>query len=468
MLKYKIFISILTLGLLVACSVPKDSLQSAVQTPENYRQVQADTVSIATIPWKAYFPDAELNGLIDQALTNNNDLQIALTNLESAQLTLGQAKLGNIPTLDLGVTAGSTRLSDNSINGFSTNTFLGQHHIDDYTLAARLSWEADIWGKIKSRKASALASYLQTDEARKAVQTQVVSNVAKGYYNLLLLDTQLDIAQRNVQLNDSTLTIIKLQYESGQVTSLAVQQAKAQKLFAAKLVPYFEQEIAIQENALSILIGKSPDGITRKITLKNLVATKELSAGLPSSLLSLRPDVKFQELALSKANAEIGVAKASMYPSLVITAQGGLNSFQASNWFNIPASLFGAVGGGLTQPLFRKKELRTQYELAKVGREQAVIRFRQSMLVAVGEVSDALVKIDKLESQEGIASERAATLKDATGNSTMLFKNGLATYLEVITAQGNVLQSELELAALKKSRLDAAVDLYRAAGGGWQ
>lgn len=215
------------------------------------------------------------------------------------------------------------------------------------------------------------------------------------------------------------------------------------------------------------MTGENPQAITRVISLAKLNVTKELSAGIPSSLLSRRPDVKFQEFALSKANAEIGYTRANMYPSLVITAQAGLNSFQASNWFNIPASLFGAVAGGLTQPLFRKKELRTQYELAKLGREKAVINFRQSVLIAVGEVSDALVKIDKLEQQETIASQRAATLKEATNNSNLLFKNGLATYLEVITAQGNVLQSELELAALKKARLDAAVDLYRSTGGGW-
>lgn len=467
MFTYKNITGFLALGLLLACSVPKDTVQSVVQPPENYRDLQTDTVSVGSIPWKSYFPDQELNTLIDRALANNNNLKIALTNLEMSKLTLSQAKMGNIPTLDLNVTAGSARLSDNSINGMNAANAFGSHHIDDYNLAARLSWEADIWGKIKSQKAAALAGYLQTDEARKAVQTQIVSNVAKGYYNLLLLDTQLDIAKKNVQLNDSTLTMIKLQFESGQVTSLAIQQATALKLNAARLVPFFEQEIVIQENALSILIGENPQAITRAVTLGKLNVTKELSAGVPSSLLSRRPDVKFQEYALSKANAEIGYAKANMYPSLVITAQAGLNSFQASNWFNIPASLFGTVAGGLTQPLFRKKELRTQFELAKLGREKAVVNFRQSVLTAVGEVSDALVKIDKLEQQESIASERAATLKQATNNSNMLFKNGMATYLEVITAQGNVLQSELELAALKKARLDAAVDLYRSTGGGW-
>ncbi|MTH15839.1 TolC family protein [Flavobacterium sp. LC2016-01] len=467
MFKYKNITGFLALGLLLACSVPKDSVQSVVQPPENYRDIQSDSISAASVPWKSFFPDTELNVLIDRALVNNNDLKIALTNLEMAQLTLSQAKMGNIPTLDLSATAASARLSDNSINGMNTANAFGSHHIEDYNLTARLSWEADIWGKIKSQKAAALAGYLQSDEARKAVQTQIVSSVAKGYYNLLLLDTQLDIAKRNVQLNDSTLTMIKLQFESGQVTSLAVQQAEALKLNAQRLVPFFEQETAIQENALSILIGENPQAIKRLTSLGTLNVSKDLSAGLPSSLLSRRPDVKFQEYALSKANAEIGYARANMYPSLVITAQAGLNSFQASNWFNIPASLFGTVAGGLTQPLFRKKELRTQYELAKLGREKAVINFRQSVLKAVGEVSDALLKIDKLEEQETIASQRAATLKKATINSNLLFKNGLATYLEVITAQGNVLQSELELAALKKARLDAAVDLYRSAGGGW-
>lgn len=465
---YKIITSFLVLQLLFACSVPKDIVASVVSTPENYRKVQTDTVSVASIPWNDYFPDARLRELIGEAIAHNNDLQIALKNIESAQLTLTQSKWGNVPTLDLSAGATSTRLSDNSINGFTTNKFLGAHHIDDYTMAARLSWEADIWGKIKSRKASALASYLQSEEAKKAVQTQLVSNVAKGYYNLLLLDAQLNIAQKNVKLNDSTLTIIKLQYDSGKVTSLAVQQAKALQLNSSRLVPFFEQEIAIQENALSILIGKSPEGIERDLLLQNVTVSNSLSAGLPSSLLSVRPDVKLQELNLARANAEIGYARANMYPSLTITAQGGLNSFQASNWFNIPASLFGAVGGGLTQPLFRRKELRTQYELAKVNREKAVIGFRQSVLVAVGEVSDALIKIDKLQEQEQFAAERAATLKQATSNSKMLFQNGLADYLEVITAQGNVLQSELELAALKKSRLDAVVDLYRSTGGGWK
>lgn len=454
---------------LSACKVSKDIQVPDQRLPVAYRTATvADTASIARLPWKSFFTETTLQNLIDSAIVRNNDLQIAVKNIEAAQLSLNQARLGNIPAVGLNVTATTNRPSDNSLNGLSLNQFLGSKHIEDYTAAANLSWEADIWGKIRSRKAAALAAYLQTEEARKAVQTQIVANVSSGYYNLLMLDAQLGIARKNLKLNDSTLRIIRLQYDAGQVTSLAVQQAEAQQLAAARLIPQFEQDITLQENALSILAGKLPEAVVRNSTLDNVPVSPTLSAGLPSTLLSLRPDVRSAELDVERANAEVGVSKASLYPALTITAQGGVNSFRASNWFNIPASLFGTVAGGLTQPLFQRGQLKTQYNLAKVQREKSIIQFRQQVLVAVGEVSDALVRIDKLNQQQTIAANRAQTLRQATGNAGLLFKNGLANYLEVITAQSNVLQSELELASIKKAQLDATVELYRSVGGGWR
>jgi outer membrane protein TolC len=193
-----------------------------------------------------------------------------------------------------------------------------------------------------------------------------------------------------------------------------------------------------------------------------------LSAGVPTALVSRRPDVKSYELALAIANANVGIAKASMYPTLTITATGGLNAYKASNWFNIPASLFGLVGGGITEPLFRRRELKTKYELAKIDREKSVIQFRQSVLVAVGEVSDAMASLQKLKEQQVIVASRVNTLQQAIANANLLFRNGLATYLEVITAQSNVLQSELELASLKRGQLNAVVSLYKSLGGGWK
>ncbi len=462
-------ITIAALLVLSACKVSKDVQLPDMQLQNTYRSATtADTASIARLPWKSFFTETTLQNLIDSAITRNNDLQIAVRNIQEAQLTLSQAKLGNLPAVSLGASASINRPSNNSLNGLSLSNFLGSRHIEDYTTAVTVSWEADIWGKIRSRKAAALATYLQTEEARKAVQTQVVANVSEGYYNLLMLDAQLGIARRNLQLNDSTLNIIKLQFNAGQVTSLAVQQAEAQQLAAARLIPQFEQDIAVQENALSILAGKLPAGIVRNSRLDAVPLSPSLSAGLPSALLSLRPDVRSAELAVARANANVGINKAAMYPSFSITAQGGVNAFLASNWFTLPASLFGAVTGSLTQPLFQRKELKTRYEIAKVDRERTIIQFRQQVLVAVGEVSDALVRLDKLNQQQTIAANRAKTLRQATGNAGLLFKNGMANYLEVITAQSNVLQSELELASIKKAQLDATVDLYRSVGGGWR
>ena len=174
------------------------------------------------------------------------------------------------------------------------------------------------------------------------------------------------------------------------------------------------------------------------------------------------------ELSLDIANAKVGVAKAGLYPALSITASGGLNSFKASNWFNIPGSLFGLAGGAIAQPIFRRRQLKTEYEVAKLEREQAVIKFRQSVLIATSEVANALVQADKLEQQHQIATGQVDTLRHAVTNAQLLFKSDLANYLEVITAQGNALQAELDLAAIRREQLAAMVELYRSLGGGWK
>ncbi|MGN6398555.1 MAG: TolC family protein [Mucilaginibacter sp.] len=462
---------ILVLSVLSACKVSKDVETPKPALPETFRNAAttADTSSIADIQWKQFFTEATLQKLIDSAIAKNYDMQIAVKNIEASQLLFKQVKWNNVPQVDLNVTASSSRPSDNSINGVTlSQADIGTKHIEDYSANLAVSWEADIWGKIHNQQRSALAAYLQTEEARKAIQTNLVATVSQGYYNLLMLDAQLQIAQKNVKLNDSTLRIIKLQYDAGQVTSLAVQQAEAQRQAAEQLVPQFEQNIAIQENGLRILTGQLPDRIERSSNLDAMVIPVNVATGVPSAIVSRRPDVKSAELELQIANSRVGITKAEMYPALRITAQGGVNSFKASNWFNVPASLFGVVAGSVVQPLLDHKRLKTDYEVAKVDREKTVLQFRQSVLNAVGEVSDALVKIEKLKSQQAIAANRVNTLQQATKNANLLFKNGMATYLEVITAQGNVLQGELELASIKRDELSAVSELYRSLGGGWK
>lgn len=460
-------VPLLVLVVLAGCKVSKDVAIPKTGIPDAFRNASTtDTSSIGNISVKNFFAEDGIKQLIDTALLRNYDMQIALKNIESAEVLFKQSKLGNIPELTLQVTANANRPSNNSLNGLSAGQFLKTKVIQDYNANVGLAWEADIWGKIKGQKQAALSTYLQTAEARKAIQTRIVANVAQGYYRLLMMDAQMAVAKKNLLLNDSTLRIIHMQFDAGQVTSLAIQQAEAQQLVAAQLIPELEQNITIQENALRILTGQLPGAVERLASLENTTIPAQLSAGIPSEMVSRRPDVKSAELSLDIANAKVGVAKASMYPSLSITASGGLNSFKASNWFNIPASLFGVVGGGLTQPIFQRKQLKSQYELAKIDREKVVLEFRQSVLNAVGEVSDELVKIEKLKLQYDISSKRVGTLQQAVKNANLLFKNGMATYLEVITAQSNSLQSELELAAIKTAQLTASVELYRSLGGG--
>lgn len=459
------------MGLLLAmaCGVSKDLPAPADAVPQTYRSETAVAgTSVAQTDWRTFVTDPALRTLIDSALAHNNDLLAAQQNIEIARLRLSQAKWGQVPALNLQVTASSTNPSENSLNGFSLSQFLGQHHVDDFTAAATLNWEADIWGKIRSRKKAALAQFLQSQEAKHALQTLLVANVSKGYYNLLMLDAQLEVARKNLVLNERTLQMINFRYEAGQVTSLAQQQAEAQRLVAAQLVPLLEQQVAIQENALAALTGSFPKAIDRSVSLDAIALADRFDAGVPSEMVALRPDVKMAEYALQEANAVVGISKASLYPSLTITATGGVNAFEASNWFTMPASLFGTVMGGLTQPLLNGKRLRTEYEVAKASREQAVLGFRQSVLTAVTEVANALVAVEKLKAQYEAAELRRETLEKAVRNADMLFKSGMATYIEVLVAQDNLLQSELQVMLQKKARLEAAVELYRSLGGGWR
>lgn len=461
--------ALLALLFLSACKVSKDIVAPEPPLPASFRNADTkDTSGIADIQWKQFFINEGLQHLIDSAIVRNYDMQTAMKNIESAELIVRQSRLGYLPEVTIRATGAINRPSDNSLNGLSLSQFLGQSYVEDYSISTRLSWEADIWGKVRNQKSKALAEYLQTVEARRAVQTNLVSMIAKGYFNLLMLGEQVAIANKNLLLNDSTLTIIKLQYDAGQVTALAVRQAEAQRLVASQLIPEIEQLMAVQENALSILTGALPGSVKREGSINDFVFSDTLSAGLPSALLQNRPDVKAREQALTIANANTGITKANMYPSFSITAEGGINSFKASNWFNIPASLFATVAGGIAQPVFQRKQLKTQYELSKLEREKTVIAFRQTVLAAVGEVSDALVSVDKLKDQQAIASVRVDKLQQAINSADLLFKNGMANYLEVLTAQSNVLQGELELVSLKKEQLNAVVELYRSLGGGWK
>jgi NodT family efflux transporter outer membrane factor (OMF) lipoprotein len=452
-----------------SCKVGKEYQRPELELPAQFSVVSfADTSSIADLNWKSFFTDTTLQDLIEKGLTYNHDLLIAVKRIDIAQQQVKQAKALQLPELNLQVSGQVSRPSDNSLNGISLKSFLGKSYVENYSASLNLSWEADIWGKIRGQKEIALTNYLQTYEGAKAVQTQLVANIAQGFFNLLMLDKQLEIAKKNLLLSDSFLMATRLLKDAGIGNLLGVQQAESQKQLTALLIPQFEQNIAIQENALQVLTGQLPGIISRQVSLTDFTVVNDLSAGLPVAMVSRRPDVRSDELALQIANAQVGIAQANMYPALNITAGGGLESFKASNWFSIPNSLFGLAAGSIVQPIFKRRQLKTGFEIAKLEREQAVIKFRQSVLIATSEVSNALVGADKLKEQHQIATAQVDTLRHAVNNAQLLFKSDLANYLEVITAQGNALEAELNLAAIRREQLAAMVELYRSLGGGWK
>ncbi|MGV3760985.1 efflux transporter outer membrane subunit [Parapedobacter sp.] len=471
--------------LIASCKVGRDYVRPETGLTDTFRGTVVDesalddSVNIADIPWSDFFTDSILTMLIDSAIANNFDMQVALKNIEIANQSVRQSRAAFFPQVgaELAGTTHQWRSRDyysSPSSGWYERGNKGTPPENLYVLQSQyfssidMSWELDIWGKLRRQKEGAYAEYLQTFEARKAIQTGLVAAIAEGYYNLLTLDAQLEVAQRNLRLNDSTLQIVKLQRDAGEVSSLAIQQTESQKLVAASLIPELEQQIAIEENALMALTGRMPDGVYRSSALTDWHMQETYDSGVPLQLLANRPDVREAELALRAANAEVGVAQAYRYPTLTIEASGGLNAMLPQNWFNIPGALFGGLISGITQPIFNGRKLKTQHEVAKLERDKAEIGFQRTVMGAVHEVTNALVMIDKLNEQLAIAQQRVATAQLGVKNANLLFKSGEATYLEVITAQGNALNSELDLVSVKQEQLTAKVTLYKALGGGWK
>lgn len=455
-------------GSLLSCKSSYEvQKQNLPNTFRSEKPLTNDTTTIAHLTYKEFYKDSELITLIDKALLKNNNLQIALKQIESASLDFKKSKWGNIPVVTGNLAqANVNRPSDNSFNGIMTKQFGGKSYIEDYNSLATLSWEADIWGKIKNTKRQALAAFLETQEVAKAIRVRLISQVVEGYYNLLLLDKQLKITQSNLELSKQSLHLFEKQFEVGSVSFIAVQQQQIQVAELEKSLPAIQNAINRQENAIQLLSGTFPKSIQRQNSLDSLIIPTDLNSGVPAQLLSNRPDVKADEYKLHQAIAFMKISRAQMYPSLNITAQGGLNTFNSQNWFDIPGSLFGTLATSLLQPILQGKQLSTNYKKSKVAIEQAELQFKESILLAVNEVSNILVDLEKLKEQRQYAEQIVKQTSTIIDNAQILFTSGEASYLEVLAAQSSKLNSELNLAAIKTQQLNATTALYRALGGG--
>lgn len=453
-------------SILMSCAVGKKYTQTDLNIPESFRESTKITGDSIILPWKTFFKDPQLIGLIEKALTKNNEISVALKNMEQLDLAYRQAKNSIMPTADF--TAGTNRswASQNSLNGSLNQQFTGTKYLDDFSAAVKITWEVDIWGKTKMQRESAASEYFAQKENTNGLKTRIIVQVAQAYYNLISLDEQLKIAEQNIELSDNTLKMMNLQFKSGQINSLAIQQSEAQKKTAELLIPLAHQNISVQENALSILCGEYPTKIARSSHLDNMIPENGLSEGIPVTLLSRRPDLKAAEFTVMSLNSKTGLAKAAMYPSLSLSPQIGVNSNKLSSWFDLPGSITKTLAGNLAMPLLQKRQLKTAHETAIIEQEKTAINFKQSMMTAVSEVSNAMAKSKGASERLVLLSARTQILEKATSDALKLYKSGMATYLEVITAQNNKLQNDLESVNVTLEKLNAEVELYRALGGG--
>lgn len=428
-------------------------------------RVELDQQTLADMPWQQVFADPKLQSLIDEALANNLDLQRAIEQIRVAEADFYAAKWSLFPSLDAHGEVGYSNPSDNNVNFGSGFQDLSIPPRGSFELSASASWEADIWGKLTSAKRAALAGLLQTEAARRAVQTQLIADVAVAYYTLLALDAQLDVSRRTVDAFAQEVETLRKLKKGGEATELAVQQALAGKYRTQVTIPTIEQQIEEQENALSQLLGRKPGPIART-TLADQRPIDDLAVGVPAQMLRNRPDVIAAEYGFRQAFELTNNARAQFYPQLTLTAQGGLRSLDAKDLFD-PGSIFYNLIAGLTQPIFAQGQLKAGLERARAQQKQALLDLQNTILQAGVEVSNALSRYDKVRQRLEYRGQQIDALEHAVDYAKKLLQYGESTYLDVLTARQSLLGAELARVQDRLDELTAQVNLYRALGGGW-
>lgn len=445
------------------CFVAKDYKRPSVKAENLYRTEVAaqDSASLADVSWDKMFTDPVLQKHIQKGLQNNFDIRTAMQNIATAEAYLKQGKAAYFPTLSGTGSWQHQKLAKNSQFGSFFNGSL-----DTYLLTANLSWEADIWGKIRSNKRAYNATYLQTIAAQQTVKTTVIANIAAMYYQLLALDEQLKVAESTLENRIESVEVIQALKDAGSTNEVGVKQTEAQRYATELIIQDLKVNITLVENSLCLLMSEAPHKLERG-TFAQQSLPQEIKVGYSASLLKNRPDVIAAEYGLINAFELTNVARSAFYPSLTVTGQGGLQSIDLKTWFSTN-SLFASVLTGLTQPIFNGRQIRTRYEASKAAQEQAYIAFEQSLVTASREVSDALANYGNETKKLEIRTQQVDALKKAADYSDELLEYGLVNYLEVLTAKDNALNSELDLINNKYLQYAAVIDLYRALGGGWK
>ncbi len=460
---YKTTFVAITAVLLQSCIATKEYQKPEVwnNASFNTNEVVKDSMAESVVPWQQIFTDALLQQHIQTALENNLDIRAALENINQAQSYLSQGRMGYMPTFTIGTNY------THSVNSINTQfgRILGQRQrLDQFDITGSLGWEADIWGKITSKKLAAEATYLQTVSAHKAVKTQLIAMVASTYYNLLALDAQKQVALKTIENRNKSLETNKALKDAGRVTEVAVKQTEAQALSAQALLLDIENNIKQQENSLSILKGMFPHAVERA-SFSDLQLNVNATEGVSIQTLNNRPDVVAAELGFRNAFELSNVAKASFYPTLKLTANGGLQSVEFEKLFD-PTSFFASIVAGIAQPVLNGRQIRTQYEISLSNQEKAFLNYKQTVLNASKEISDALYAIDINKKKLVLKQQEAEAYSTAVNYSQELLNNGMASYLEVLTATESELNAQLNIITTQYNLWNANIQLYKAMGGG--
>jgi multidrug efflux system outer membrane protein len=452
-------------ALLGGCALGPNYARPATANPETFRgQATAEAVSFADAPWWEAFQDPVLQALIQEALRNNYDAAIAAARVQEARANVSVARSALFPSLDYGATAGRARLPLGGLH-LPDGT---DHRTDDVFVGTMsMSWEIDIWGRVRRSNEAARATLFATAEARRGVWLTLVSDLGQAYFQLLALDVQLQIAQNSTQAYQGTYDLFQDRFTLGVASRLETSRALGALGTAQATIPQLQSAIVARENQISILLGKTPGPIPRGNPMYVQPVAPTVPAGLPSALLERRPDLRQAEQQLVAANARIGVAKAEFFPKLSLTALFGAASPELSAFTGGGATVW-AVAGMLSGPLFNYGRTTGNYQASIAQWEQARLQFEQAVLGALREVSDALTALGKLSDAETGQATAVTGLEDAVVHATDRYRQGLASYYEVLEAQQQLYPAQNTLARIRANRLVAYVQLYKALGGGWR
>jgi len=446
--------------LLLSCAMGPDYSRPDIPTSDSFRMAeeQKDLPSLANVPWWELYQDEELQRLIRIALEENKDLKRAVASIDEFQARLFTARMDFAPQFSVTGNFPVARQGGFAVPGFP-NPF---NHYGQ----GSLSWELDIWGRIRRANEAGLADLLARKENRRAVTLQIVGGVAQAYFDLRQFDMQLEIVKRTLSAWEESVRIGQARLRQGMINKLDVDQLEAERENAAARIAELKRQMIQKENELSVLLGRNPSQIARGRSLTEQMMPPVVPAGLPSELLQRRPDVVQAEQQLVAATARIGVAQAERFPKLSLTGILGVASPQLTDLVS-PATDFGVLAPFVTGPLLNAQTLGFQQRAAEAQAKQAVAQYEQTILVAFREVEDALVGVSTAHEQAAAQERQVNALRSALHLATLRYKGGLANYLDALIAQRSLFEAELALVATRRLHLVSVVQLYKALGGGW-